>query len=280
MNSATRCCILFILAALGICANAQSVLQKQFELAEELYNKEKYFDAITELRRLNFFDVNNDYAFQSNELIALSYKNGGKYQEAIEYFTLAELRAEDIDDLYKVSIAKVKINILRHTTDNALKLLDVLEKDERFSDKTDDLNYWEGWAYIFADDWEAAAKSFAEINPGHELKMFCEKTDEQMYSPAFAKIASVFLPGAGQFYTGNYISGLLSLGWTALWGYLAVNAFVEDRVFDGLAVANFLWFRFYRGNLQNAENFALERNLQITNEALNYLQHDYKGLKP
>ena len=91
---------------------------------------------------------------------------------------------------------------------------------------------------------------------------------------------SVFLPGSGQFYTGNYLSGLLSLGWCALWGYVSVNAFVEQRVFDGLAVANFLWFRFYRGNLENAEKFAVEKNIQISNESLKFLQNNYKGEKP
>jgi hypothetical protein len=55
---------------------------------------------------------------------------------------------------------------------------------------------------------------------------------------------------------------------------------VEDRIFDGLAVTNLLWFRFYRGNLQNAEKFAVEKNLQITNKSLSYLQYSYKGLKP
>lgn len=280
MNFANRYCILSIFAALNVSIFAQDSLQEQFELAEELYEMENYFNVITELKRLNFFDVNNEYNFQSNELIALSYKNGGKLQGAVKYFTLAELNAKNIDDLYRMRIEKVKINILRETTDNALKLIDAIEKDERFANKTEEINYWKGWVYIFADDWEAAAKSFAEINPDHELKIFCEKTEEQMYSVTVAKLLSVFLPGAGQFYTGNYISGLLSLGWTALWGYVAVNAFVEDRVFDGLAVASFLWFRFYRGNLQNAENFAVEENLQITNEALDYLQHNYKGLKP
>ena len=278
MDFVNKSLILFIFLNVSTCA--QSSLQKQFEFAKELYNREEYFDAITELKRLNFFDVNNEYTFQSNELIGLSYKGGGKFQEAIKYFTLAELSAKNSEDLFRMRVEKIKINILRRTTDNALKLLDAIEKDERFRDKTDEINYWEGWTYVFADNWEAAAKSFSEISPDHELKIFCEKTKERKYSVTFAKLLSVFLPGAGQFYTGNYVSGLLSLGWTVLWGYVAVNAFVEDRVFDGLAVADFLWFRFYRGNLQNAESFAVEKNLQISNEALDFLQHKYKGSKP
>jgi len=38
--------------------------------------------------------------------------------------------------------------------------------------------------------------------------------------------------------------------------------------------------RFYRGNFQNAEEFALQKNLEMSNKALNYLQYQYQGLKP
>ena len=88
------------------------------------------------------------------------------------------------------------------------------------------------------------------------------------------------IPGAGQFYTGHYFSGLLSLGWNALWGYLTVKAFIDERVFDGLIIGNFLWLRFYVGNIQNAEKFANEANIKIANKALSYLQDQYKGEKP
>jgi len=45
-------------------------------------------------------------------------------------------------------------------------------------------------------------------------------------------------------------------------------------------VANFLAFRFYNGNVQNAEKFADERNSELTNWVLNYLQNNYRGPKP
>jgi hypothetical protein len=43
---------------------------------------------------------------------------------------------------------------------------------------------------------------------------------------------------------------------------------------------NFLWLRFYSGNLQNAEKFVHKRNLEISNSALRFLQNEYKGAKP
>jgi TM2 domain-containing membrane protein YozV len=259
---------------------AQEYLPDQFEYAKKLFKQENYFDAITEFKRLKFFDEKKIYEFQSDEYIALSYKEGGKFSEAIQYFILAEINAVSTEDVYRIKTGIIRSNILRRTTENAQKLLDELSNDQRWSDKTDEINYWRGWAFIFADKWDNAAKIFSQISPDHELKILCEETHEKKYSVAFAKLVSVILPGSGQFYTGNYLSGLISLGWCTLWGYITVNAFIEERIFDGLAVANLLWFRFYQGNLQNAENFAVEKNVQISNESLYYLQHYYKGVKP
>ncbi|MCU0406636.1 MAG: hypothetical protein MUE64_06645 [Ignavibacteriaceae bacterium] len=113
----------------------------------------------------------------------------------------------------------------------------------------------------------------------HQLSQICDSLDNDLYNPQLVKFLSI-VPGAGQFYTGEYVSGLISIGWNVLWGYLTINAFMEDRVFDGLMVGTLLWWRFYSGNIQNAEKFAIEKNLEMTNLALRYLQNDYSGKKP
>jgi hypothetical protein len=45
-------------------------------------------------------------------------------------------------------------------------------------------------------------------------------------------------------------------------------------------IGSLLWWRFYTGNLYNAEKFTLEKNLNITNDALRYLKNEYSGTKP
>lgn len=263
------------------CASfAQNSFDAQFNFAKKLYSDEHYFDTVTELKRLLFFDENSEYNYEANLFIGKSYKQGAKFSDAIRYLTLAEINAKNIDELYATRIEIIRINILRRTSRRALKLLDSLGTDERFIDRKNEIKYWRGWAYMFADDWEQAAQTFAEIDSNHVLKVLAEKVDDDFYSVSFVKTISYIIPGAGQFYTGEYISGLLSLGWNVLWGYLTIKAFVAERIFDGIVIANFLWLRFYKGNLQNAENFAKEKNLVISNKALNYLQFEYDGLKP
>ena len=253
---------------------------KQYNFAKQLYANENYYDSITELKRLLYFDKSEAYNYKANILIGESYKQGGKFADAVKHITLAEINAANSDELYYSRIENVRVNILRRTTNRALNLLNSLEDDDRFSSKKDELNYWRGWAYIFADEWENAAFSFGKIDTQHELKLLAEKVEDEKYSVNFAKISSMIIPGAGQFYTGEYVSGLLSLGWNVLWGYLTIKSFVDDRIFDGIIIGSLLWFRFYNGNIYNAEKFAEEKNLIISNKALLFLQHGYDGEKP
>jgi len=258
----------------------QGVLQKQFEYAKSLYYKENYFDSITEFKRLLFFDSTNEYTFEANNYIGNAYKMGAKFSDAILYYTLAEINAKNNNDLFEAKINIVRANILRRTTERAIQLLDSLGNDQRFLNKRKNIFYWEGWAYIFSDEWQKASDEFAKTDSNKTLLKLCEKVHKEKYSVVFAQIISHFIPGAGQFYTGHYLSGLLSLAWNGLWGYVAVNAFIDNRIFDGLMITNFLWLRFYNGNLQNSKNFVEERNLEIANKALKYLQFDYLGIKP
>jgi len=258
---------------------AQDSFAEQFKLAKKLYDEENYFDAVTEFKRLLFFYDGDIYRYESNLLTGLSYKNGSMFSEAIQHLTLAELNSKNIDEVFIARLEIIKINILRRTTDRAITLLDSLQNDSRFDNRIDEIDYWRGWAYIFSDDWKQAASYFSKSENGHQLSQICDSLDNDLYDPTLAKTLSI-IPGAGQFYTGEYVSGLISIGWNVLWGYLTINAFMEDRVFDGLMIGTLLWWRFYSGNIQNAEKFAIEKNLEMTNLALRYLQNDYNGKKP
>ncbi len=111
--------------------------------------------------------------------------------------------------------------------------------DPRFISKEKEIKYWIGWNYIFSDDWEKAYEVFNENNLDTTLANLCKSVEEEKFSVDFAKYSSYIIPGFGQFYTGEYLSGTLSLGWNILFGYLTINAFIEDRIFDGIVIGNF-----------------------------------------
>ena len=279
MISVIRNTIFFLLITIGTnLLFAQNIFDIQFDYAKKLFEDENYFDSVIEFKRLLFFDETQTYEFDANFLIGLSYKHGGMFSEALQYLSLAKLKSGSDEEFYTSSIEIIKINILRRTTFKAFSMLDSLAIDRRFKDKLIEIDYWKGWTYIFSDDWEKASEIFTKINQ-NQMAVLCDSINNNLYNPQLAKYLSI-IPGAGQFYTGEYVSGLLSIGWNVLWGYLTIDAFIDDRVLDGVLIGSLLWWRFYSGNIQNAEKFAVEKNLHITNSALLYLQNNYSGDKP
>lgn len=272
--------IIYLIILLSPAILPQDVIIRQFNYAQILYNEGKYFDAVTECKRLIFFDTNNQLDYKAYMLMGESYKMGDKFSESIICFTNATLNAKSENEIFNAKIEIVKANILRRTTDRALQILDKLQKAQRNSINISKINYWRGWTFIFSGDWEKASKAFSAIDSCKKLQELCSQVDKNMYSEVFSNLISHFIPGAGQIYTGNYLSGFLSLGWNILWGYVTINSFAAERIFDGLVQLNLLWLRFYNGNIQNAKKFAAEKNRKIENNALNYLQFQYSGLKP
>lgn len=272
--------IIFLFILLSSAIFSQDIITRQFSYAQNLYNEGKYFDAVTECKRLIFFDTDNQLGYKAYMLMGDSYKMGDKFTESIICYTNATLKAQNENEIFNAKIEIVKANILRRTTDRALQLLDELQKDKRYSIYISKINYWRGWAFIFSEDWGKASKTFSTIDSCKKLQELCSQVDKDMYSEGFSNLISHFIPGAGQIYTGNYLSGVLSLGWNILWGYVTINSFAAERIFDGLVQLNLLWLRFYNGNIQNAKKFAAEKNRKIENNALNYLQFQYSGVKP
>lgn len=271
--------IFFLLLVNVINLFPQELLSEQLKFADSLFTTEKYFDAITEYKRLLFFDSTKQFSHEANFKIGLAYKEGNKLSDAIKYFALAEMSANNPEQFFESKIYQVRTNILRRSISRAEKILDELENDNRFTGYQREIKYWRAWNKLFSDKWEEAHHIFKQINET-ELAELCLNTHNKFYSVDFAKYSSMILPGLGQIYTGEYLNGLLSLVWNIFSGYLTINALNEERIFDGIVTANLLWFRFYRGNFQNAEKFTKEKNLLIKNESLLFLQNDFKGIKP
>jgi tetratricopeptide (TPR) repeat protein len=251
-------------------------LSELFKYTEKLVQEEKYFDAVTELKRLYFFDSEGIYSSRSEFNLGLSYKKGGFYSEAIRYFTAAEMRTSNPDSLYLIRVEIIKSNILRRTSYRALRLIEALDSISSGENKKSEMNMLKGFALVFADKWEEASGFFRAAG-AEDLAELSIDTEDKLYSVTKAKILSAIIPGAGQIYTGEYLNGAISLAWNALTIYWSVEAFRAGRIFDGLMISNFLWLRFYTGGINNAAEFAEQNNLQITNNALKILQNsEYK----
>lgn len=255
-------------------------LDEQKDYADSLFKTEKFYDAITEYKRFLYFDKSNSNNYEVNLRIGESYKAGGKYSDAIKYYSIAKNSCDEKTTIINIKLRIIRVYILRRTIPEALQSLNQLQSDYEDGIDSSTINYWRGWAYIMADDWDLASIEFEKIKSDHPLKKISDKVESDKYSVALAKLSSLIIPGSGQFYTGNYFSGIMSLGWNVLWGYLTINAFITERAVEGILIGSLLWTRFYKGNFQNAENFAIEENRKISNKAYEYLSKEYFGEKP
>ena len=271
--------IFALLFCLSVSVYSQD-LRNQLKYADSLFTAGEYFDAVTEYKRYLFFNNKSENEFFPNYKIGLSYKAGAKLDEAVKYLTLASIKAGSEIEKYDVLTNLARTHILRRTCKQAHKIIDNLMCLPEYSEKKNDLIYWKGFTYIFEDNWEAAYSQFALLEGKNEIMTICRNVADEKISVTFAKVISYILPGSGQFYAGEYLSGFISLAWNVFLGYHTINAAANDRVFDALTVGNLLWLRFYKGNIQNAEKYATRKNLEVANKALNYLQTKYIGKKP
>lgn len=252
----------------------QSDLLNQKEYADSLYLSQNYFDAIKEYKRLIFFDRENLFTYYSYSQIAKCYKYGGKFEDSYNYFSLALSVANSHKEVFDSKIEICRLNIIQKKIKNAHRILDELEKDSLFNYFINQIKFWRAWTFYFEMNFEKAHNLFDELGK-KELSEQAKKLSKESYSVEKAKILSMILPGAGQFYTNNYLSGLGSFAWNLLSGYLTIKAFSNERIFDGIILSNFLWLRFYKGNLENAEKFAYQKNEELFNSSLNFLYFNF-----
>ncbi len=251
------------------------LIQKHF--ADTLFASGNYYKAITEYKRLLFFDSDSIYAEHSFFRIAESYKAGGFYDNAESWFKRALNFTRSKERKKLIDIELIRTLIVSRKTNAALNELDSFEN--KFGDSLT-ADYWRGWTYLLNNQPELASFYFNESAAGKSISEEVNKIINRKYSLFNVKLMSYILPGSGQVYTEHYFSGAVSLAWNILFGYMTVKAFQDRRIVEGLLIGDLLWLRFYKGNIQNAERFAKEKNIKLINRLIENLQNNYKGKKP
>jgi hypothetical protein len=133
---------------------------------------------------------------------------------------------------------------------------------------------------MLSGNYKEASASFDKFSGNDTLKKICDSLDNCKYSVSFARGISYILPGSGQIYAGHYFAASMSLAWNALWIYVSAGLFSADKVLEGILTTDLLWLRFYNGNVENAGKFARENNAELHDNLLEYLQNNFKGIKP
>ncbi len=275
------CAMIFIVAVSPHQAFCQeNPLYQILQKAEEHYASVNYHQAVTEAKRLLYFDTAAVLHYEAAMLAGKSLDKTGSYRDASWYYTMAGRYARIPVESYRSRIGRARCSIASGMYSNAREQLLQLLQDSLKNTNPDETYFYLGLTAALSDDWNGAARYFVQTDSLKRLEAMCTETARQLKSPGLAMLFSALVPGSGQMYAGEYLNGALSLGWNALWAYTAISAFAAERIFDGAMVTLFLWARFYYGGIRNANSMIEFYNTAVENAAYKKMEELFKGALP
>jgi len=272
--------LLFLLLSIPPYATAEILLDpgRQFEFAEQYFQRGEFYRAIGEYERFIYFFPLSDKVPLARYMIGLSYLRGERYEEAIQAFNALIEEYQHTEYALKSYLGVSKAYVLLKHYDMALTTLDnliTIGPDQQIRDKA---HYQKGWVYLEMGMWEKARDGFEKISPENrerynvkqiliELK---KRRPIRQKSPAVAGLLAI-IPGAGHLYCDRKRDALISFLLNGAMIYAAYEAF--DLDLDALGgVITLFELGFYSGNIYSAVSSAHKYNRNERNRFLNYLK--------
>jgi tetratricopeptide (TPR) repeat protein len=205
--------------------------------------------------------------------IADCFYAGRNLEKALEYYDHSYFAHSDDSLKNEVLFQKINCYIQSHNYNFALIELLGLEDtiNQYFARKKD---FYLGVTWFGLEDFDKSAAYFERV-PGSETdkllirEIFSNKRGFSRPNPRLASWLSVFIPGAGQIYTGESLAGINSFVLTGIFIglgiYMAYAISPVDAIFTALP-----WFqRYYQGGFQRAADYAKIKRQENRNVAFN-----------
>lgn len=230
--------------------------------SDEQFNTGNYQLALKEYQRVLFFSNDNEYNELYSKIASIHYLLSD-LNLAIRYYDFA-MRVEDDDSLrFELALKKTLCNFKQDDYYSALsELLDLKEPGTGYLKDKKDL--YMGICYFGLNDYEKSREYFSAVldpdgiaelhNLFHSYESYSRK-----YRPGKVELLSILLPGLGQIYTGEILSGINSFVLiTGITIYAMITA-VNYTLIDGLLVLSSWFYRYYSGGFTNAHDSAVRK---------------------
>lgn len=271
---------LFILASLicsGVCSPAQTVSETR-SFADSLYLAGRLNDALPLYQRAAFFNrpqVDPEILCR----IADCFIYGGDLEKALEFYDHSYF-AQTNDSLKKEVLFRKSACFLR-SRNYHFALIELLNLKDSLSTGFDQKrNFYLGITWFGLEDFSKAGgyfeKSVSDSLSRQQIRaIFCDTRKFFRPKPKLASWLSIIIPGSGQIYSGETVSGINSLLLTGFFAglgfYIASVTSPIDALFFALP-----WFqRYYQGGFQRAADFAInkrsEKRSLIFNQVLSVI---------
>jgi tetratricopeptide (TPR) repeat protein len=233
-----------------------------------------YDIAIKSLKRLQFFDDPNNFPGVF-KMIADCYFQQSKYEDAFYYYDLASIQAENDSMLPEIVARKVSCKLYDHQYQEAL--IELLS----FNMDINPVQQWQfdmlfGITYFYLDEYDQSKLYFLKCTDSLQLQQVDNVNEdfrhikhiEKRFNPKTVRVMSILIPGAGQFWVGDYRNGVNSL--LLVTGLLAAGATLSGSIalFDSLVIIGPWFQRYYTGGYQRAYKIAEARQKEEKNKVL------------
>lgn len=259
--------ILFIILfnTLGVCPVFSQSLHLVKSFSDEQFEKGNYALALKEYQRVQLFDTENLYTDIYYKVASIYYLQNN-FERAIEYFNFAWRSEPDDSSKTEIALKKAFCNFKQSNYFAALnELFDIPETNSRYFENKKNLYF--AISYFGLNDFEKANFYFSQVvTPETQAGIAQVFTDfirfKRKYKPEKVEMMSMFLPGLGQMYVGEFGSGLNSiLLLTAISFYAAYTA-SSYGLLDGALVLSSWFYRYYTGGSMKAKMAADEKLIE------------------
>lgn len=204
------------------------------DLAERYYSGGDYYSAITEVLRYQHFNPSGALYPRSMLLMGKAYYKGNNYQKALNIFFSCfqdySKRVEGEEALYLAGF----IQLVKGAPSEAMKTHDIYRVTYRRGAFIEELDRNDCFASALTTDFNGALNQIMKYRERYPLGKYRSDLDrlEALTQEESVKsrrhlwvsvLGSVFIPGFGQFYTGNYAAGLLTFLSNALCVFMIYN---------------------------------------------------------
>lgn len=269
--------LVLLLIIQGSCLPTYSYSQTNEEVyyyALEVMNEGNYSYATSLLQRVRYFDSENKF-LDVFRLLGDCYYADSEYDNAYYYYDLARIQANSDSAAAGFQLMKAACKLYSQNYHEAL--VDLLSVDQPINPEQYRMKeLLSGLTYFYIGDHAMAKQSFTNCFDSTNL-IKRDSIDYYFiriskiatrYNPRTARVLSIILPGAGQFYSGDYKNGLNSFLLTA--GLIGAGSLMMGSVsvFDA-AIIVLPWFqRYYTGGFQKVYHIAEKTKIKKQNEEL------------
>lgn len=238
-------------------------------LADSLMAAAFYDHAITEYTRYLFFNPRGASRGSTYSKIGYCYAYLKEWKRAVDAMDKAVLSEENDSAREQRTIERSVILLTSGDRERARESLVEIVGTSHHEETVKRAGMLLFLSHVYAHEWKDAHHTYRSFvkdrfpKPDSVESLLTEALLAQYKSPKTATILSTVIPGGGQMYAGQWLSGLNALLLNASLGFLTVNSYIHEHYVSGFLEFELLFLRYYLGNRLQAYNIAVRQNEKI-----------------